>query len=283
MRNFLKLYYFIKVVDNNCNMSKTANMLYISRANISKNILDLENLFNNKLFYRKYNKIKLTKFGQDIYNKFYPIYSSYINLMEDYTNKKITIAFPPLIQKAYGFEIINNYIKNFSLNYFKIIEASYIEIKELLGNGEIDICLYDKIIDNDIYTSFIVKKDNYCLISLNHNNNKYVKLEEITNKKIITLNNNISVYYELINYFKNIKEDFSFYTTSYILEYLLNILECENDTLLLSPKSLINVINTKSYNINEIIPSFNWNIYLIFKKSILKNPRFSNMYIKKKY
>lgn len=73
--NYNKLKYFYEIAKTQ-NISRTAELLYVSQSSLSKAILDLEEEFGTPLFVRAYHRLVLTEAGKELQKQLDPFFSN---------------------------------------------------------------------------------------------------------------------------------------------------------------------------------------------------------------
>ena len=150
----LNLYRVFYVVAKSKSYSDASNKLNISTTTISKNIIQLENLLNTKLFYRENNGVKLTGAGNELLEYVDKSLTS-LELGEklilqnsDLSTGEITIGCPSHILTFFLMDKIERVINdNPSLKLKLIAGANANELLELLENHKIDFAIDSSQID----------------------------------------------------------------------------------------------------------------------------------------
>ncbi len=150
----LNLYRVFYVVAKSKSYSDASNKLNISTTAISKNIIQLENLLNTKLFYRENNGVKLTGAGNELLEYVDKSLTSLelgeklILQKSDLSTGEITIGCPSHILTFFLMDKIERVINdNPSLKLKLIAGANANELLELLENHKIDFAIDSSQID----------------------------------------------------------------------------------------------------------------------------------------
>lgn len=150
----LNLYRVFYVVAKSKSYSDASNKLNISTTAISKNIIQLENLLNTKLFYRENNGVKLTGAGNELLEYVdksltsLEIGEKLILQKSDLSTGEITIGCPSHILTFFLMDKIERVINdNPSLKLKLIAGANANELLELLENHKIDFAIDSSQID----------------------------------------------------------------------------------------------------------------------------------------
>lgn len=203
------LRYFIAIVDNNFNLSRTSQNLYISQPALSMMINDFENKESIHLFKRSQGKIiGLTYIGENYYKDAKEVIKKYNEMNQNLhkTEKtiigEISIGIPPLILSVVFPKIIPELIlKNPNIN-FQIKEQGAYSLRNelLLKNIDFAVLLYPEGIPKNIIDSFeIFRSELAIFMSSDH---KLAKKEDILwqdlhNENIITFDKTFMIYHQL--------------------------------------------------------------------------------------
>lgn len=150
----LNLYRVFYVVAKSKSYSDASNKLNISTTAISKNIIQLENLLNTKLFYRENNGVKLTGAGNELLEYVDKSLTSLelgeklILQKSDLSTGEITIGCPSHILTFFLMDKVERVINdNPSLKLKLIAGSNANELLELLENHKIDFAIDSSQID----------------------------------------------------------------------------------------------------------------------------------------
>lgn len=142
--NLTSLYYF-KVIAECENMTKAAEMLYVSQPALSKAILKLENSLGVSLFERSRGRIHLTKIGAEYYQYITSAFNSidagnrHVEDFKKMTNEKVTIASSiSSLLDSMVFQFLKEVNPSIQINQF-LMEPSVAESKLLAG--ELDMVI----------------------------------------------------------------------------------------------------------------------------------------------
>ncbi len=227
----LELYRLFVTVANEGNITKASEILHISQPAISKQIHNLENELNTRLFERSNTGVKLTIDGNKLYFKIKDAITLVEKVEEDFKgNRTIRLGTRnTILSKIFskGLTAFYNTYPN------ETIDMNILEINKMLNqlnNGLLDIVLTKRIPDDDYNNIKFIKLGDLHNIFITKIGSKYTKkvfsLKELKKEIIYTNNKNstavsITVLKELfetnnLNTFPNIRS----VTTNTIVEVL---------------------------------------------------------------
>lgn len=160
MMDIRHLRYFVSIVDNDFNLSRASQNLYVSQPALSMMITEFENRENIQIFKRASGKIiGLTFAGENYYRDAKEVIKRYndmrTNLYKSKDCKKgtITIGIPPLVLSAVFSSVLPNLIlKNPDINFIiKEIGAYALKSELLLDKVDLAVLLYPERISKKYY------------------------------------------------------------------------------------------------------------------------------------
>lgn len=203
------LRYFIGIVENDFNLSRTSQYLYISQPALSMMINDFEQRESVSLFKRANGKIVgLTYVGENYYRQAKELIAQY-NQMNANLHKKeqemagdIVIGIPPLILSVIFPRIIPELILNHPSIRFQIMEKGAFSLKNdlLLENINFAALLYPEQISQNVIDSFEIYRSELAVFcSPEHH---FAQREEITwqdlhKEKMIIFDKTFMIYQHL--------------------------------------------------------------------------------------
>jgi len=275
-----QLNYFIAVVENDFNLSKTSKKLNITQPTLSQMIIEIEKEYGIKLFHKEFGRFKrLTKIG----DKFYHDAKVIVNKMEqlnyelkqenDVFKGRVKIGIPPLILSFLCIESIPAFITENSDIRLEIIEDNAYKLYDLLQKNEIDLAITTEPINTkDIITNTIYTDNIACHVATSHPfaSKDVVTLEEISKEKIMSLNDNYIIFHQIQKVFKNNDIDVDYYFKSGQWDLLLYMARYVKGVALL-PKPFNNVHSDHSTVPIEIKPNIPWEIVVAYNQHIVKS------------
>lgn len=208
------LRYFIGIVENDFNLSRTSQNLYISQPALSMMINEFENRENIQLFNRVNGKITgLTYVGENYYRDAKDLIEKYNRMNKNLHQKhhqisgNITLGIPPLILSVLFPKVIPHLIQNNPDIKFTIKEQGAFSLKNelLLGNIHLAILLYPEQIPHHIMDSFEIYRSELAVFcSSNHHfaDKKEISWQELHKEKMISFDKTFMIYQHLSERFE---------------------------------------------------------------------------------
>ena len=197
--NLRQLQYF-KTIAELEHYTRAAEKLYVSQSNLSHSIQELEDELNVEFFVRKGRNIKLTKDGE----LFLPYVSQALNLLDtgvarlqDYINPNtgtvVMACFPSLAEFAP--ELIVRYLSETNRVGVRLQfnqEATFMQLRDKLLAGEIDLVFCTKIDDPRVEGALIGEHQIVLLVPESHRlaQRESVDLRELDGEPFISFDNN---------------------------------------------------------------------------------------------
>ncbi len=136
-----KIEYFISVVENG-SFSAAAKELFLSQANLSKQINALETELGAKLFDRSGYKPVLTDAGKLLYDKVQPIAQIETDILtdlKDYCRDVVTVGFTGVSENKELIEAVKLFQENYPDISINLTRFDFSSSVEALSHGQIDI------------------------------------------------------------------------------------------------------------------------------------------------
>lgn len=275
-----QLNYFIAVVENDFNLSKTSKKLNITQPTLSQMIIEIEKEFEIKLFDKEFGRFKrLTKIG----NKFYLDAKIIVSKMEqlnyelkqenDMFKGRVRIGIPPLILSFLCAKSIPAFITQNSDVRLEIIENNAYVLYDMLEKNEIDLAITTEPMNHkDIITNLIYRDNIACYVKADHpfSRKKFISLNDIENEKIMSLNDDYIIYHQIQKAFKTNDIVPDYYFKSGQWDLLLNMASYTNGVALL-PKPFDLVSNNSNTVAIDIKPTIPWEIVISYNQHIVKS------------
>ena len=181
----LNLYKYFYVVAKMNSFSKAAEELLISQPSLSYSVKTLENTLDKKLFVRTNNKLELTNYGKELFDKISPFMKSIED--DNLDNKIVSGNFVLGTRTLFGQNRLPLYLQTISRLYPDVnIVVKYRTMEELkigLLNNEFDFIIDENCYNDDKIESEKIIFEDYETIFITGKNNK-----EYFNNKIIDRN-----------------------------------------------------------------------------------------------
>lgn len=241
------LRYFIGIVENGFNLSRTSQSLYISQPALSMMINEFEHQENVALFTRANGKISgLTYVGENYYRDAKELLEKYNQMNRNLHKKeqeitgKISIGIPPLILSLIFPKILPELILNNPQIEFDVKEQGAYSLKSelLLGNVNFATLLHPEHISSKIIESFeIYRSELSVFCSPNHPFAKKdsVTWQELHKEKIVTFDKTFMIYQHLKEAFErhNIHPNIVYESASW--DFLYYTAKSNSDILTILP------------------------------------------------
>ncbi|MGM0209092.1 hypothetical protein IGI96_003616 [Enterococcus sp. DIV0421] len=280
MENIKHLRYFISIVENDFNLKKTAEKLYLSQPALSIMITEYEKKQGIKLFNRKSNKLtSLTLTGKIFYQNAIEVLRSFDKLNENlHTCKKdiqgkITIGIPPLVLSIVFSTIMPNLILNNPNIQFYIKELGAYQLKSelLLNNIDIAILLDPEGIKKNIIDSYLIQESELAIfMSSQHKLSSRKKLywEDLHNEKMAIFDETFMIHHLIKEKFKKHNIYQNIVLTSKSWDFLLNSTKINDEFITIVPYPLIEQYPLKNMIALPIHQPIPWRVMLTrIKKS----------------
>lgn len=229
-----QLKYFISVVENDFNLSDTAEKLNITQSGLSKYIRNFEESENVSLFVRSKGRfIALTAAGTILYGRALALVSIYEAMMQELgehtqsISGSIRIGIPPIAVTLLFPEILNTMITDHPNIEFSVLEHNASRLKKMLTNQEVDLTLtlHPSRLDPDQYDETIIFEDelvafmdsNHCLAQ-----KKRLKWSDFDQQKLTFFDKSFLAHDLLLDRFKTYKTTPNIVMTSSLWDFLLN-------------------------------------------------------------
>lgn len=268
------LRYFIAIVENEFNLTKTSQILYISQPTLSMMITEFEMTEGVQIFNRKKGKIiGLTYLGENYYNDAKDVIHRYTQMKQnlhkitkDITGN-ISIGIPPLILSVVFSEAMPNLIlKNPNIN-FRIREEGAFALKNRLLSGEVDLAvlLQPTHLSKNIIESFeILHSELAVFCSKNHhiNHKDTITWQDLHNQKIAIFDETFMIHHQLQDIFdkNNIYPNIILESSSW--DFLLNSAKINNDLITILPYPIATLYPNSDFVCKKIQNPLPWKVTL---------------------
>lgn len=280
-----QLRYFITIVDNNFNLSRAAELLYVSQPTLSMMINDFEKREGIKIFKRSSGRIKgLTYVGETYYEdacgvlKMYN--EMYANLHDQFKGMKgsITIGIPPLVLSVVFSTIMPKLILENPDIKFNIKEIGAYELKNqlLLGNVDIAVLLSPTgLADNLIETYEIQQSELSLFASPKHKlaEHKTIAWQDLENEKLAIFDPTFMINHLLLEKFERHQVHPNIILTSGSWDFMLNSTKINHDIATILPKPTIDLYQVTDVVCIPMEKPISWRVVL----ARLKKENYSKM------
>lgn len=186
--NLYKVFYHVATTKS---FRKASEILCVSQPAISKQIKNLEEILNVKLFYR-YNKgIELTNEGNllleqiEKVNFYLEISEKYITASKELTSGRLVIGCQAHIASFYLLDIVKKFLNDYSGIKIDIISNSTSELIEGLKHHKIDFVI-DNYSEEELPVGFnTFNLDAYETILISNNDSKIKSIKDLDNSSLV--------------------------------------------------------------------------------------------------
>ncbi|MDU8923488.1 LysR family transcriptional regulator [Pasteurellaceae bacterium LIM206] len=266
------LRYFISIVDNDFNLSRTSQCLYISQPALSIMISDFESREGVQLFKRSKGKIVgLTYLGENFYRdakeilrKYNEMHFNLHHLTEQITGS-VTIGIPPLVLSVLFSDVIPRLILNNPNIKFNIKEQGAFSLKSELLLEKIDfaVLLKPEKIPKNIVDSFEIHHSELSVfLSPQHHLAQKDELtwQDLHNEKMATFDDSFMIYH----YLKEAFERYNIYPNIIIQsgswDYLLSTIKFNKELLTILPMVIAEQFQSPDFLCRKIKEPVQWRV-----------------------
>ena len=275
---------FISIVDNDFNLSRTSQNLYISQPTLSMMINDFETKEGIQLFKRAKGKIVgLTYIGENYYRDAKEIIKKYnemySNLHKSIAQIKgnISIGIPPLILSVVFAEILPKLIlDNPDVNFIvKEFGAYSLKSDLLLENIDFAVLLHPERISKNIIDSFEIHRSELALFfSPEHHlaNKGKIFWQDLHNEKIAIFDQTFMIHHQLVEAFErhNIYPNIILKSSSW--DFLLGSVKINEKLLTILPLPMAEQYKSTEFVCRKIEEPIPWSVTLCrLKKNCYTN------------
>lgn len=275
--------YLLCVVDNDFNLTKSAEILHVSQPAISKAIKDIEFKRGTKIFNRKKGRlIGLTRYGNTLIAEAKKVYTQYstmmtkLNEMSEGVNGTVRIGIAPVIISTVFNDALISFINENPGIQLKLVERGAYELQRMLILGDIDLAvIVSPSTIEGIYEDLIYENTVRVWFNKDHRFNKIegpIPFEEIEREKIVTLTDDFMVTFQLNKVFKGdrIKPNYFLQTASWDL--ILNLVQRDPNLIGIVAAPIGRNYSDQKIKNKEMLPSFPWRISLCHTMNSTESP-----------
>lgn len=266
---------YIQAVGKTRNMTRAAEMLYISQPAIFKTIKKAEAELNAPLFYKHGNELLPTdigkivlKYADEIEHKL-QIMQDEINNVQNLKSGKVTIGFPSVVGTLYLPQPLSNFSRSYPEIELKTLELGGSALRDKVEDGEIDMaivmrpvpsaCLNELPLVSDIVTISVTPDHPFA-------NRLFVTIPELKDVPFITFDSSFDIHNYLLKRFRaeNIHPKLAY--TGASCGFMYKMARASSYPLIL-PRPIIRHYDDGSYVDIPFSPVFPWELSLIFRKN----------------
>lgn len=276
--------YLLTVVDNDFNLTKSAEILHVSQPAISKSIKDIEFKKGIQVFKHKKGRIiGLTRYGMMLVSESKKVYQQYVEMMEKLNklsnekNGTVKIGIAPVINSIVFNDALISFINTNPGIELKLIERGAYHLQKMLVLGDIDLAvIVSPATIEGIYENLIYESSVRVWFNANHrfNNakNMVIPFTEVEKEKIVTLTDSFMVTFQLNKRLRGdrIKPNYFLQTVSWDL--VLNLVQRDSNLVGILAAPIGRNYSDKEIKSKEMDPRFPWKISLCSTITSLESP-----------
>lgn len=264
--------YFLAIVENDFNLTKTAEVLMISQPALSRLINDLESKESVLLFKRKKGRITgLTEAGKDFLEDITNVVMNYNHAVSRLRNRSkgmagtIKIGIAPVILSVLFAEVIPQFIFDNPNVHLELVEEVAYDLQTQLARKEIDLAflmapatfsnITEKVIFSDTVSVFYNPEQPFA------KSIKPVSMYDLSKEKLAILDESFMLHHQIMNRFdqQNLSPNVIFQTKSWDL--LMNMCRLEQ-VLTILPRPIASIYHIPGIMHKSIYPKFPWKVSL---------------------
>lgn len=268
------LRYFVSIVENNFNLSRTSQHLYVSQPALSMMITEFEGKENIALFKRASGKIiGLTYAGENYYRDAKDVLKRYhemqINLHRSTFEKKgkITIGIPPLILSAVFSDVLPKLILENPDIQFVVKELGAYTLKSelLLENVDLAVLLYPERIPATIMDSIEIHRSElsvFCSPLHPLATKECVKWQDIHQQKMVIFDNTFMIHHHLKDAFERHSCYPDIVLQSGSWDFMLSAVKNNQELITILPLPMAEPYQSKDFVCRQIEEAVPWKVTL---------------------
>lgn len=271
-------------MDNDFNLTKSAEILHVSQPAISKSIKDIEFKKGIQVFKHKKGRIiGLTRYGMMLVSESKKVYQQYVEMMEKLNklsnekNGTVKIGIAPVINSIVFNDALISFINTNPGIELKLIERGAYHLQKMLVLGDIDLAvIVSPATIEGIYENLIYESSVRVWFNANHrfNNakNMVIPFTEVEKEKIVTLTDSFMVTFQLNKRLRGdrIKPNYFLQTVSWDL--VLNLVQRDSNLVGILAAPIGRNYSDKEIKSKEMDPRFPWKISLCSTITSLESP-----------
>lgn len=268
------LRYFIAIVENDFNLSRTAQSLYVSQPTLSIMINDFEKREGTKLFKRVNGKIVGLSFvGEVFYQDALEVIKKYnmmqVNLHQgsEQMSGNITIGIPPLVLPVVFSTIMPKMILDNPTINFSIKEKGAHVLKNDLVLQEVDLAvlLYPEGVSKHVIDSHEIQNSELALFfSPSHRlvDKETITWKDLHGEKIAIFDESFMIHHLLTNKFEQNNIFLNIILKSSSWDFMLNATKINDDLMTILPLPIADQYPSDDYVCRRIEEPIAWRVML---------------------
>lgn len=279
------LNYFKEIVDQNFNLTRAAEVLYISQPTLSIMINDFEKDREVKLFKRRGQKIiGLTNTGERYYNDALEVIEKYhdmlwnLNRDEEDISGRVVLGIPPVVLSVLFADVLPKLIESNPQVKFEIIEKGAQALKNDLLTEKIDVAilLMPHGIADFLVESYEIERSEMVVYVSNKNpltkNKGLLDWKDLVKYRSAFFDNTFMMHHHVKAAFLRRGLDAKLFLTSISWDFLLNSVRLVDDLYTFLPKAMANAISNEGIEMLEMKEPVNWSVHVCRMKKTYYEP-----------
>ncbi len=265
------LNYFIEVVEQNFNLTKAAEVLYISQPTLSIMINDFERNRDVKLFQRKGQKIVgLTTVGERYYHDALSVIEQYNEMIHNLKHQdekmsgKVVLGIPPLAGSLLFADVLPQLIEQHPQVKFDIVEKGAEALKAALLADQLDIAmlLTPLGLPDHLIESYEIAQSEMVVFTSKKSelaqSNQLVDWFDLRHQRQAILDPVFMIHHQLNGAFYRRGLDPNVFLKSITWDLLINTVRLVDDLYTILPIKITDIINTDDLAILPMKEPLNW-------------------------
>lgn len=283
-----QLRYFVAIVENDFNLSTTAQKIHISQPGLSRFILNFEETEGIELFNRECGRLKsLTSVGEMLYVegleliKRHEAIMNNIRELSSFYGGTIRIGIPPLILSVLFTEVMSRLMTLNPNIKFVLIEKGAFELRKMLLLNEIDIAILLKPNDLNlnIYNEIDIFQDN--LTAFMHKDHPLAKKEilswqDVLSEKLIMFDETFMIHHLLNDMFNTLSIHPKHVILSSSWDFFIETVRI-SDFITILPQPILKLIKSDTVIDVPIESTIPWKVAVYYTKK--NNPSTLEKYV----
>lgn len=269
--------YFITIIENDLNITKAAQKLYISQPALSKAINKFENDNSIIIFERASGRLqKLTPAGVTLYIEGKKLLANYEKMKEALINEayeikgNINIGISPVIISYLFPTVLPKFIKENPQINLSIIEEGAVNLQSKLISDQIHMgtLLSPTGLNTDIFQQIKLSQSKLAVfMNKNHNlaDNNYITWKDLDKQTLALFSDSYMINQQITDFLEKNGSKPKIQLKSGSWDLLLNSTQ-QSNLITILPKPIVNFHNMKDIIVIDFEENIKWDIYLCRRK-----------------
>ena len=274
MLDIRELKYFAEIAQQK-SYTKAAQKLFVSQPALSKTMKSLENRLGFDLFDHDAKGVVLTKSGEALLEQVHPLLAQFDQIMgvldnlRDWSKGAVVIGSSPLVSTLFMSNIMLEFKSLHPDIYMDVQEKGHMTTCSAVAEGKNDVAIVSNAHFPKQVESELVYRDEMMAVFPKTNplgERDYVTFGDVQDQSFFFYSNNYYVHHLIIERCREAGYMPRIGSTHAQSEFLLNVLDGENDMAIL-PRPFLRKQDTSDFCIVPFRPYLEWELSLIYKKN----------------